>query len=59
MKRVASHWLGRNGQLTNHSYGRLAEENRERSFWQSRAGLERPPVLTDLKALAREVRRRD
>lgn len=34
----------------------IATETRERSFWQSRAGLRDAPHLTDLTALARAVR---
>lgn len=36
--------------------GRLAMQNVERYFWQSRAGLRRPPQLVDLKELARRLR---
>lgn len=51
-----TNWQGRNGFLTNHSYGRLTEENRERAFWQSRAGWRDPPELVDLHKLARGAR---
>lgn len=41
--------------------GRLANQNRERSFWQSRmtvaGGRAEPVDLVDLRALARDVRR--
>lgn len=33
-----------------------AQETTERLFWQSRHGLKRPPQLTDLRELARQIR---
>lgn len=49
-------WQGRNGLLTNYGCGRTAEENRAMAFWQSRVGFRDPPGLTDLPALAIDVR---
>lgn len=46
-------------QVAQYSCGRQAEENRERSFWQSRmttAGARAElPQLTNIRALAREL----
>lgn len=48
-------------QVRNDGCGRLADENRIRSFWQSRmtAAGDRaePPQLTDITALAQQIRR--
>lgn len=49
-------WNGRKVELEHGGCGREAMQNRERSFWQSRAGMERPPELVDLRALASEIR---
>lgn len=32
-----------------------AADNQAMSFWQSRSNLRNPPVLADLKALARQI----
>lgn len=48
-------------QVRNDGCGKLANENRIRSFWQSRmttAGdRAEPPQLTDITALAQQIRR--
>ena len=48
-------------QIRNDGCGKLANENRIRSFWQSRmtAAGDRaePPQLTDITALAQQIRR--
>ena len=36
---------------------RNAADNTAAAFWQSRHGLKRPPQLTDLRELARTIRR--
>jgi hypothetical protein len=36
---------------------KLLTDNRERAQWQSRHNLPDPPQLTDLSALAREIRK--
>ena len=35
---------------------KLLSDNADRYFWQSRAGLRDPPILTDLEKLARAIR---
>lgn len=42
--------------VSNTGCGRLAMENHVRAFWQSRHNLDRPPPLTDLPALADQLR---
>ena len=49
-------------QVRNDGCGRLAEDNRARSFWQSRMtttdnGPAEPPELTDIRALAAALAR--
>lgn len=44
------------GEEVHHTCGRLAVENMERAFWQSRADLLEAPAIVNLPELAREIR---
>lgn len=49
-------WNGIVRNLDNPGCGRMAMQNTERAFWQSRALLRDPPELTDLPMLAKNIR---
>jgi hypothetical protein len=49
-------WDGSDRLLRDSGCGHVAMDNVARAFWQSRCGLREPPELTDIRALAREIR---